>query len=582
MLLSRRTAPVWTRLFRTATDSTANKRIVGPVVTASQVVVHGGHGRSGLRCFGCGAVIHRGIGATHAYTGMGTGTQKIGSVAPDPNEVCERCRMLRRGDILGALRATEDVDPAVFVNELRTLQTRHMLVIMVVDAIEFETTFLKFIRRFVGRNPILLAVTKVDLIADAGDEAQRNMLRDYFKRRAADIGLTVKDAIPVCGLTGDGMMSIFDTIVESYLRQNIYVIGAANVGKSTLVNALKDILLDNLPFRNREGHMRKDAARALNVTSSPLPGTTLRLTRIPCLPDSRVALYDTPGVLVDSFRFPHVKQKLGSPKRPKAKTTRMLQGQTLVIGRDLVHVDIGGFSGRMPSPAFMTRWYSLVEDKLQVIGRKDSRRRQLDIRNKYGNAEDVSMRLSPPGVQIYGDDSSDTAYDDEDIHPYGETPGTPALHLDKPQPTSSEATRIIPHELLAEYNILLNESKSNFLYACDLAISNLGFLSIKSQEMLYVRVYGPPQLQIYFRPCLPIVEGNDADVGGEKLSRAQQIADMEDIGNDFEDEHLFERLSARHERDMARKDYYTRSRGSGERRGEFSRSGDQPNREGRY
>jgi ribosome biogenesis GTPase A len=75
---------------------------------------------------------------------------------------------------------------------------------------------------------------------------------------------------------------------------DIFVVGSANAGKSTLINHI----LDKKEERRTHGKIRAGNSnqRKGAVTVSPLPGTTLKFIKVD-LGDGR-KLYDTPGLLV--------------------------------------------------------------------------------------------------------------------------------------------------------------------------------------------------------------------------------------------------------------------------------------------
>ena len=100
--------------------------------------------------------------------------------------------------------------------------------------------------------------------------------------------------------TGDGIASMMDKAKElaEKVGGDIYVVGAANAGKSTLINYIlsqngKEEKSTLKPKKRRAGN-RNQIKGAL--TTSPLPGTTLKFIKID-LGDGQ-HIYDTPGLLV--------------------------------------------------------------------------------------------------------------------------------------------------------------------------------------------------------------------------------------------------------------------------------------------
>ncbi|CAN1256321.1 GTP-binding protein BRASSINAZOLE INSENSITIVE PALE GREEN 2, chloroplastic [Linum perenne] len=80
-------------------------------------------------------------------------------------------------------------------------------------------------------------------------------------------------------------------------RGNVWVIGAQNAGKSTLINALA----------------KKEGAKVTKLTEAPVPGTTLGILRIGGILSAKAKMYDTPGLLhpnLMSMRLNREEQKM--------------------------------------------------------------------------------------------------------------------------------------------------------------------------------------------------------------------------------------------------------------------------------
>lgn len=85
--------------------------------------------------------------------------------------------------------------------------------------------------------------------------------------------------------------------------RDLYIVGCANIGKSTLTDIIIQALLYRGEregnFRSRRDRERWRALKSRSVTCSSLPGTTLANIRIPCFGDFQQAVWDTPGLVVD-------------------------------------------------------------------------------------------------------------------------------------------------------------------------------------------------------------------------------------------------------------------------------------------
>jgi hypothetical protein len=77
------------------------------------------------------------------------------------------------------------------------------------------------------------------------------------------------------------------------IEGDVYVVGAANAGKSTLINYVLGKNDDKPVGKIRAGN--RNAFKGA-LTTSPLPGTTLKFIKID-IGDGK-SMYDTPGLLV--------------------------------------------------------------------------------------------------------------------------------------------------------------------------------------------------------------------------------------------------------------------------------------------
>lgn len=101
-------------------------------------------------------------------------------------------------------------------------------------------------------------------------------------------------------------------------RGKVWVIGAQNAGKSTLVNALA----------------KKEGAKVTKLTEAPVPGTTLGILRIGGILSATAKMFDTPGLLhpyLMSMRLNREEQKMVEirkqlqPRTYRMKTSSLLQ-----------------------------------------------------------------------------------------------------------------------------------------------------------------------------------------------------------------------------------------------------------------
>lgn len=281
-------------------------------------------GKESAYCYGCGADLVKDGEAGS----MQTKEKKIGYWADQKNVLkksqlknwvlCPRCAALNKmaTDKGGAIskEASEVLGPdskmmEVFRTEVTKIKAQEKaVVVLCVDAINISGTLIGTIRNYVGGNPILLAVTRCDLLPDyVFQDKSIPELKQIFAERCKTI---FPAAVYLCSEDPDkmhefgGIKELAADLWDHLNGRDPYIIGAANIGKSTLT----DILIKGFVNRGeRMGHFRDRLAvrrveklRESRVTKSALPGTTLQNIRVPCFADHHQALWDTPGLLLDA------------------------------------------------------------------------------------------------------------------------------------------------------------------------------------------------------------------------------------------------------------------------------------------
>eukprot|EP00850_Spirogloea_muscicola_P012814 SM000084S23150 [mRNA] locus=s84:473513:477453:+ [translate_table: standard] len=199
--------------------------------------------------------------------------------------LCERCLQLAQGHMIPAVGGNGGYGSGpgfVSADELRAqllhLRDHKALIVKLVDIVDFNGSFLSRVRELVGANPIILVVTKVDLLplgtllAVVGD-----WVVDAISRKK----LNVIAVHLVSSKAQTGISSLAGNIYRE--RQ-----GAANVGKSALISAL----LAEMSLRDPSV---QPALRHRPIQSA-MPGTTLGPIRIHAFPNGGGDLVDTPGV----------------------------------------------------------------------------------------------------------------------------------------------------------------------------------------------------------------------------------------------------------------------------------------------
>lgn len=263
---------------------------------------------------------------------------------PKKKTICQRCHNLQNfGDIDASLRPGWTEEPLLsqdtFRELLRPIREKEAVIIALVDLFDFSGSVLPELDSIAGTNPVVLAANKADLLpSKMGQLRAENWVRRELEfmgiRSLANIGGAVR---LVSCKTGFGISQLLRKVRELADERDcdVYIVGAANAGKSTLLNRLLHSALE----ANEKNPKRKKRAGNANaikgqVTTSPLPGTTLKFIKVD-LGNGR-KMYDTPGLLVPgtlTSRLTPAELKMVVPKKPVEPVSfRVGPGKCVLIG----------------------------------------------------------------------------------------------------------------------------------------------------------------------------------------------------------------------------------------------------------
>jgi hypothetical protein len=216
--------------------------------------------------------------------------------------ICKRCHGLQNsGTVEESLRPGWTDEPTMsqekFRDLLKPISEKPAVLIALIDLFDFSGSVLRELDGIAGENPVILAANKADLLP-----SQLGKLRaESWVRRELEY-LGVKSIANVGGAvrlisckTGSGVLDMLGRArkLADEMDCDVYIVGAANAGKSTMINYILGHEAEKQVGKVRAGN--KNAFKGA-LTTSPLPGTTLKFIKVD-IGDGK-SLYDTPGLLV--------------------------------------------------------------------------------------------------------------------------------------------------------------------------------------------------------------------------------------------------------------------------------------------
>lgn len=260
-----------------------------------------------ISCIGCGIDIQTEDSKKQGYLPLSVLAKSI-----EGNVICRRCfRLKHHNEVSDVELGAED-----FYKLIKTLSKKDALIVKVVDIFDFSGSWIEDVTNIVGKNKdIVLVANKMDLLPKSVKE---NKIKQWLYTMMKQKGVKVKDIVLISAIKNHGVEYLAHTLDKLRNKKDVYIIGATNVGKSTLINKLIELTSGDKNV----------------ITTSHFPGTTLDMIEIPL--DKNTNIYDTPGIILnyDIAHYLDSKSlKVVLPKKEiKAKVFQLNSGQSLFLG----------------------------------------------------------------------------------------------------------------------------------------------------------------------------------------------------------------------------------------------------------
>lgn len=243
------------------------------------------------KCIGCGSIL------------QDTDKNKDGYVLDINDKLCQRCFRIRYyNEYKNTIRDNND-----YLKILDSINNDD-LVVYVTSLLDIRLDYIDSFKN------VIVVLTKRDILPKSIKDEK---LIKYIKSRYNPL-----EVIVVSSVKNYNIDYLFDTL-RQYKKNNIYVVGTTNGGKSTLINKIIKNYSDN----------------DVVITSSMYPSTTLDKIEINIL---GLNIIDTPGLInngsIVNYIDNNLLKKITIKKEIKPKTYQ-LNGKGSILIEDLIRLD---------------------------------------------------------------------------------------------------------------------------------------------------------------------------------------------------------------------------------------------------
>ncbi|MBQ9124713.1 MAG: ribosome biogenesis GTPase YqeH [Acholeplasmatales bacterium] len=219
------------------------------------------------KCKGCGALLQDEFSEKAGFIPKLTLESKY----------CKRCfRMMHYNELPKIVASNEDYEKVI-----DSVIAKNGLIVFVVDLFAFKATFNKKMIDKIRNKNVILVANKYDVLPKSTNISN---VVEWLSRQCEKVFFKVDAIHIVSSKKGYYIDDLTRTIDMARKERDVYFVGCANVGKSSLINALL----------KKNTSIKDDV-----ISTSNIPGTTLNEIRIPFFEDNK-AFIDTPGLINNS------------------------------------------------------------------------------------------------------------------------------------------------------------------------------------------------------------------------------------------------------------------------------------------
>ncbi len=225
---------------------------------------------------------------------------------------CKRCYRIKHYGDHTSLKKNSVSSDKVF-EEVNRIEG---VILLVIDVTDIDSGLFTGIQRHLANRDFIIVLTKWDLLPKT---VSKQKVESYLLSKLRDMPINVIGVGMSSNKGNVGVSNLIQQIKRLRIKRLIAV-GYANMGKSTLINALI----------GKQDHL----------TISPYPHTTLEINQIEW---ENGTIYDTPGIKIENSFFDTLEfedfEKYSIQSSFKPKTYQLDSAQTFIIDKiGLVHI----------------------------------------------------------------------------------------------------------------------------------------------------------------------------------------------------------------------------------------------------
>lgn len=255
------------------------------------------------RCIGCGELLQNSNPEAAGFT----------PTLKEDVTYCKRCfRMMHYNELPKVLAKNSD-----YLQVVNHVLQQKGLMILVVDIFSFSISFNKEMIDKLRGNDVILVVNKFDLLPKS---INVNDILNFISKECEKLFFRVIAIHIISATKGYYLDELMQTIDLVRRGRNVYILGVANVGKSSFINSI----------------MKRFTSRTTDIiATSIIPGTTLKEIVIPFFDDNK-AFIDTPGLINNKSILEHIDSNYYRMLLPKKEikpiTYQLYDSYTYFVG----------------------------------------------------------------------------------------------------------------------------------------------------------------------------------------------------------------------------------------------------------